>query len=402
MVMAKINHEVLKWARVSAGLSVPDAAQKLKLSKIPDKAVERLNRLEDGGEEPARTLLSRMAKIYRRSLITLYMEKPPRKGDRGSDFRKLPKDYTEENAALVDALIRDILTRQSLMKAAIEDDEEEAEVLQFVGSKRLSDGVDSVSNSIKETIQLDISEFRRQSDPEEAFKYLRDKVEKAGVFVLLIGNLGSHHTTINSDVFRGFALADNVAPFVIVNDQDSRAAWSFTLIHELTHIWLGHTGISATESDLEVEVFCNRVAGEVLMPERDLRSLSLEDSNDFQTTLEEISDFSLLNNVSSSMIAYKLLLSGRISQQMWGRLDKRLRDLWIEANQAKRESYRDREGGPSYYTIRKHRLGKNFISQVNHLILGGSLTTVKASRILGVSPENLYKLVSTPLPSRKK
>ena len=45
-------------------------------------------------------------------------------------------------------------------------------------------------------------------------------------------------------VGRGFALADEVAPFVVINHQDHRGAWSFTLLHELTHLWLGETGVS--------------------------------------------------------------------------------------------------------------------------------------------------------------
>ena len=35
------------------------------------------------------------------------------------------------------------------------------------------------------------------------------------------GNLGSHHTDLEVEVFRGFALADDFAPFVVVNPKDS-------------------------------------------------------------------------------------------------------------------------------------------------------------------------------------
>jgi hypothetical protein len=35
-------------------------------------------------------------------------------------------------------------------------------------------------------------------------------------------------------VFRGFAPADDLAPFIVINDNDP--AHSFTLLHELVHI----------------------------------------------------------------------------------------------------------------------------------------------------------------------
>jgi hypothetical protein len=57
------------------------------------------------------------------------------------------------------------------------------------------------------------------------------------VFVLLVGDLGSHHSPLSQEVFRGFALADKRVPFIVINDQDAKTARSFTLIHELTHIF---------------------------------------------------------------------------------------------------------------------------------------------------------------------
>jgi hypothetical protein len=165
------------------------------------------------------------------------MTAPPQKGDRGEDFRSVPNRHTDSEK-LVDALVRDLRARQATVRDILLDDEE-AEPLPFVGSMTMRDGVGAVLASIRQIIGLDLAEFRAQSSPETAFALLRSKVEAAGIFVLLIGNLGSHHTAIDVEAFRGFALADKIAPFVVLNDQDARTAWSFTLLHELAHIWLG-------------------------------------------------------------------------------------------------------------------------------------------------------------------
>ncbi len=106
---------------------------------------------------------------------------------------------------------------------------------------------------MQKVLGVDFSQFRsRTSQGNNAetgkFELLRKKPEAAGVFVLLIGNLGNYLTTIDLEMFRGFALADEVAPFVIINDQDAKTAWSFTLLHELVHLWLGQTGVSGARA----------------------------------------------------------------------------------------------------------------------------------------------------------
>jgi hypothetical protein len=65
------------------------------------------------------------------------------------------------------------------------------------------------------------------STADDFFKQLRTATETLGVFVLLVGDLGSYHSALSEEVFRGFALADPVAPFIVINDHDARTARSF-------------------------------------------------------------------------------------------------------------------------------------------------------------------------------
>jgi Zn-dependent peptidase ImmA (M78 family) len=391
--MPKVNHEILTWARETAGLSPSEAVHKLGIGDargVP--SVNRLAAIEAGEVEPSRPLLLKMAQHYRRPLVTFYMSEQPRKGDRGEDFRNIPNRHTDAEA-LVDALVRDIRARQSMVRDVLID-EEEAKPLPFIGSMTMGDGVDAVLASIRQIIRIDVFEFRTQASPESAFALLRSKVEAAGVFVLLMGNLGSHHTAIDVEAFRGFALADDVAPFVVLNDQDARSAWPFTLIHELAHLWLGTTGVSGAFADAQIEKFCNDVAGSFLLPANELALVGVNLDTDVETAVRRIGEFADERYLSRSMVAYSLSRAGSLTDNTWRTLTGLFQAQWRQSRDAKRERQKDGTG-PDYYIVRRHRLGSALLHFVSRNMSDGALTPTKASQVLGVKPRSVAPLLST-------
>jgi len=389
--MVKVNPTILRWARETAEISIDDACHKLGIGETKElTASERLLELERGITEPNRLMLVKMAKQYRRPLITFYLEKPPVKGERGQDFRSLPDNFSKEENALVDAIVRNVIARQYIVRAALED-EEELEPISFIGSLKMIDGVGKLIESINQVIKFDLKKFYLQSSPNEAFSLLRTHIESVGIFVLLIGDLGSHHTDVDIKAFRGFALSDEYAPFIIINDNDSKTAWSFTLIHELTHLFLGQTGVGGISDDFAVEKFCNNVAGKFLLPDTELLKLKINQSVEKDDLVKKISDFAGNRNLSSSMVAYNLYLNGEISKTQWIELSNVYRDLWKEhRNDIK--SQRQKENGPNYYIVKKHRLGNNLTEFAKQMLTGGTLTTTKAGKVLGLKPQNVQKL----------
>src|SRR5262249_9922642 len=165
---------------------------------------------------------------------------------------------------VLDALIRDIRGRQTIVRALLE--EMEPPSVDFIGRASMNDPTDDLATLIREQLKFSLPEFRRQATVEASFSYLRERIEAAGVYVLLAGSLGTHPPSIPVDTFRGFAIADGIAPFIVINDQDARPAWSFTALHELAHLFLGATGISGTSVEAGIERYCNDVAGEILLP----------------------------------------------------------------------------------------------------------------------------------------
>lgn len=386
-----LNAQILIWARDTAGLSVEDAAHLLGFKDTRDRnATARLQALEAGIEEPSRSVLLNMARIYHRSLLVFYLNEPPRTGDRGQDFRRAPGAQPPEYDPTLDALIRDIRGRQGIVKDLLEQTESKS--VDYVASVTMDLPPEELAQRMKNRLSFSLAEFRRKADSKAAFAYLREKVENSGAFVLLLGNLGSHHTNIPSGVFRGYSIADSVAPFIVVNDQDSPVAWAFTVLHELTHLWLGATGVSGGGFDTQLESYCNSVAGEILLPGSELRELRFLSHASLQETIGAVAQFANTRQISRAMVAYKLLRMNVISNTRWRELTKHYEDEWL-AKQAQPTSKDKKDGGPDYYVVKRHRLGHALLDLVKNSLVEGFLSHTRAGQVLGVKPRNVDQLI---------
>ncbi len=385
-----VNPQILIWARSTAGLTPGEAARALGFKDTRDRsAAERLLAYETGDEEPSRSVLLHMSKAYRRALLVFYLSEPPRNGDRGQDFRTVPGGRPPLYNPLLDALIRDIRGRQTTVHALLE--ERESQPVDFIDSAEMNEPTTHLADRIKDRINFSTDQFRRQATAELAFNYLRERIEAAGVYVLLLGNLGSHHTNIPVDVFRGFAIADSIAPFIVINDQDARPAWAFTGLHEMAHLWLGDTGVSGTSAESQTERYCNDVAGEILLPEYEIRELAHLRGVPFAQVMETVSTFATARKISRAMVAYKLLRADTITEGMWRQVADQLRQEWLASR--RRQEQEGENGGPSYYVVKRHRLGNALLDIIRHSLGEGIITYTKAAQVLGVKPRNVDPLV---------
>ena len=289
-----------------------------------------------------------------------------------------------------------------MIRAAMEA-EGEADALPFVGSLAGSEGVrggtgrlaQRAAEMLRQVLgnNLDAIQYYAQPTPHKAFSLLRSRTENAGVFVLLKGDLGSYHTAIPVDFFRGFTIADDIAPFVVINDQDSTPAWSFTLLHELVHLFLGQTGISGSAPGTGIEELCNNIAAAWLLPAGELEQIEIGLNQDIAVQRKRISKFARRRNLSHTMVAYQLFRSGRIDQQNFTRLRADFAAWWNRERDRRREKARESEGGPNYYVVRRHRVGEALLWFTRRMMRSGALSTTKAAKILGVKPRQVGELL---------
>lgn len=391
---ADINPRMLSWARETAGLSLDQAAEKLGLKDTAKiSGSDKLLALEQGEQALTDAQLQKAASVYRRPALAFYLAEPPPKGDRGEDFRTTAGAVSARDNGLLDALMRDVRARQQMLRDVLET-EDEAQPLPFVASAKLAEGPGKVAASIRNCLAVTEQEQKRAHGASGLFAHLRAAAERIGIYVLLAGDVGSHHTDISETVFRGFALADDVAPFVVINDNDAAPARAFTLIHELAHIWLGASGVSGPlrwHSENTIEQFCNAVAGEFLLPIRSMEGVSPFDPDDIPDALVETQRLAAAWNISQGVVAYRLASEGRITGAVANALFKIFADRWREQKKTREKSADDR--GPSYYVVRRHRLGAALLAVVRRALQSEALTHTRAAKILGVSAASVSSLL---------
>ena len=389
--MPKVSPEVLKWARETAGLTRDAAANKLGIAAAYGrKPAQRLAAFESGDAEPTEALLDKMARQYRRPLVAFYLPSPPPTADRIADFRTVTQGRTPKSEALLDALVRKVISRQGMVRALLEC-EGEAQVLPFIGTRTVSEGTEAVLDDVKNLLGITCKAYRTCSDVTSAFALLREKAEQAGIFVLLVRDLGSYHTTFETSVFRGFSIADKFSPFIVINSNDSKPARSFTLLHELTHLILGKGAIGGSFGDNPIERFCDEVAARFLLPDEDLEGLNIDSISDLNTIEKQVSDFARQRHLSRTMVAFAANRRGQLSDFMFRELANRFRGQWQKL-EGTNNSGKASSGGPNYYVVTRHRVGNALVGLTERMLFARAISVSKAALILDVKPRNVPKL----------
>lgn len=245
-----------------------------------------------------------------------------------------------------------------------------------VGSLSIATPVAEAASAM--TAAMSFSTEQRGSSWSEAFGYLRDQAEDSGVLVMVSGVVGSNtRRRLDPAEFRGFALADPLAPLVFVNGADTKAAQIFTLAHELAHIWLGESALSdadlGVQATHEAERWCNGVAGEMLVPLEALRS-----GFDARADLTEELDRLARRFKSSTLVVLRRVheagfLPWDAYRRAYGTEFRRVMELVGTGG-----------GGGDFYNTQPARVSKRFARSVIVSALEGQTLYADAFQMLGL------------------
>lgn len=270
---ALITPSVLRWARERTGLSTTVLAKKL-----PVKDERILLRWEQGEVRPTFRQAQQIAKTLHVPFGYLFLSSPPEDKLPIPDLRTLPSTRFQKISPDFHDLINEVLRKQNWYREYIL--EEGRTPLPFVGGFGLNSPPEPVADNIGAVLGID-EKFRISASNWEQFllRFIM-QAEQAGILVMRSGVVGNNpRRKLSVSEFRGFAISDKYAPLVFLNSRDAKAAQIFTLAHELAHLWIGESGISNPDLgvprrnlDQKIEIFCNQVAAELLVPRKQLLS----------------------------------------------------------------------------------------------------------------------------------
>lgn len=322
---ALVKGELLVWARRSLRMGPEEAAQRL---NVPP---ERLLAWEQNAERLTISQLRELARIYRRPLAVFFLPRPPKDFHVPHDFRTVAGD---PEYAFSPELLGEIRSAQYRRELAVELAEDEVAAPGFTpGSIQLARHPDAAAQEARALLDVPLEEQKQWKGVYEALNRWREALEHLGILVF-------HFEGVEVEEARGFSLGQLPYPIIGVNGKDSPAGRIFTLMHEFVHLLLGAPGISdlressvVRSSDQEIEVFCNRVAGAILVPEPDLLEHPVIRNANATTQWSDETLGGLVREyaVSREVILRRLLILGKTSQAFYDAKRTELRQLHRES-----------------------------------------------------------------------
>ncbi|OYT13786.1 MAG: hypothetical protein B6I19_03230 [Bacteroidetes bacterium 4572_114] len=382
---AFITAKVFKWARESAKVTEEIAASKV---TVP---VDKFREWEAGDSFPTIRQAQSLAKAYKRPFALFFLPDIPNDFQPLQDFRKAGSKELSTSSIFI---IREIQQKQAWISEVNAENRED--IVPFVGRFSSKDNPVLVAQDILSTLNINPLNYNTNNP---ILKWI-DKAESNGIFISRTSFIHSR-LKLDSNEIQGFAIADNYAPFVFVNSDDWNAPQLFTLVHELAHIWIAETGIS---NDLEpsikkvkdynpIELFCNEVAANALIPKEFVENLDTIAFTSAQETFKNakiigVSSFALLvRALNLNVISFNSYKKLKIEADFeFNEFQKR------EAEKKARQKQKEKSGGPNYFLLQLNRNSRLFTQTVLDAFRGGYIEPTQASSLLNVKVNKFPKL----------
>jgi Zn-dependent peptidase ImmA (M78 family)/DNA-binding XRE family transcriptional regulator len=380
---AYITAKVFKWARQSAKMTEEIAASKVAVS------VDRFKEWENGEAYPTIKQAQKLAKAYRRPFALFFLPDVPNDFQPLQDFRKAGSKELSTSSIFI---IREIQQKQAWISEVNEENNENK--VPFIGRFSIKDNPKIVAQDILNELNINPLNYKSNNPILEWI----DKAESHGVFISRTSFIHSR-LKLDSNEIQGFAIADEYAPFVFINSDDWNAPQLFTLVHELAHLWIAETGIS---NDIEptiknqknknpIELFCNEVAANALMPSEFIENL---DKSAFDNAKEVFKNAKAIG-VSSFALLVRALNLNIISLRTYKNL-KHFADIdfheFLRREEAKKIKQKQNPGGPDYFLLQLNRNSRLFTQTVLDAFRGGAIEPSLASNLLNVQVNRFPKL----------
>ncbi len=379
-VKALVKPSLLIWARKKSGLSIDEIARRLSITPA------RYNDWEAGSDSPSVAKLRDLADLYKRPLAVFYLPAPPLTFDTPKDFRLLP---ASDQGRMSHGLRMEIERANFRREVAIELDTRMGIVRPVVKIDRPDrNNPELFAKKARELLGISFEQQFSWRDAGIALKEWITILEDLGLLVFQVSR-------IDVSEMRGFVINKAPLPVIVLNGADTPNGRIFSLIHEFVHVLLETDGICnmlenghSHNHDQQTEVFCNHVAGAILVPEEALVREEVVGAKgaDMEWSDEEIRKLSRRFSVSKEVILRRLLIIGRTTPEFY----QARRGIYLQEKKPDQE--KDSAGGPMAHVVTMRNLGKSFLRLVFSAYYREVINTSNLADYLGVKLGQVWKI----------
>ena len=265
------------------------------------------------------------------------------------------------------------------------------DTINVIGSLKNIMDINIIIDTIRRDLGLDIEWYKECGNISEAFNKIRGLLEECGIIVMMNGIVGKNtHRALDVNEFRAFAMVNEWAPLIFINGADSAGGRLFSLFHEIVHLWIGENDLyndrrySATGIK-PIEVTCNAVAGELMVPKVIFLEKWNNSTND--DIHEKIKELARIFRCSSSVIARRALDNAKIDKNVYNQVIADAIEAYIRVKQEK-------GSGGDYYRTARSKLDGVFVRALCESVNSGRTSFTEAYRLTNTTSKTFSEVAS--------
>ncbi|MBO7448734.1 MAG: ImmA/IrrE family metallo-endopeptidase [Clostridiales bacterium] len=361
------------------------------LNEVANNKIELLRAWRSGSKTPTFNQVESMSKTLNIPLGYFFLEQPPIEDCFIVKYRTVENMYLPEPSRNLIDTLDTMVDIQTWMADYLVDNGQEA--LQFVGIASDNNSIIEIADMIREAARLPADWSKDFHSSREAFNHLRNCLSDLGILIMLNGIVGSNtRRKLNVEEFRAFTLVNKYVPLIFINSCDTDNGKIFSLLHETAHIWIGKDSFYNSDDDSiggqGIEVICNAVAAEILVPRNLFITLWKQFDGD---NLERIDKIAKRFNCSQFVVVRRALDTNNISKREYLTLTEIIRqqyDKWKKDQKTKNTS------GGNYYDNLSRRLDHHLLQALAYSAKEGRTQYSEVYRLTNTNRATFDKLLA--------
>ena len=355
--------------------------------KLGTKLVENIKHWLDGTESPTFKQIEDFSKKSYIPLGYFFLQTPPVEQINLLEYRTLDSiELINPSRNLIDTIHEMEAVQEWMVNYRKEWN---YNTISVVGSLKGITDVSIIADTIRKELGLNVEWYKECGNPSEAFNKVRGLLEECGIIVMMNGIVGKNtHRALDVNEFRAFAMVNEWAPLIFINGADSAGGRLFSLFHEIVHLWLGENDLYndrrySVSGIKQVEVICNAVAGELMVPK--VAFLDKWNNNTNDDTCEKIKELARMFRCSGSVIARRALDNRKIDKNVYNQLITDAIEAYIQSKQEK-------GSGGDYYRTARSKLDGVFVRALCESVNSGRTSFTEAYRLTNTTSKTFSEV----------